>query len=474
MGSELADEAGPLLELKEIGKYREKIINGPVIRTFFWLGIPPLLNQLVLIAYNVADTYWLSRYNELCVSVPRQVFPVIMIFQAIVMATNAACLSVVSQYIGAKAYKNASAEASRFFTTACIAGLTLNMILLTLRKQIFSWVISTPPEIFNDVMVFSAVTAFDVLFMSIGFTLVTLLQSVGDTRRPAIINIISVLINVALDPFLVLGIGPFPRLGVAGAAITDVMGKVLSIIGLSYILKKDYPMFELKLTRDLSFNWFRLVLRIGLPVLSFGALNGAAFILQQKLVNLLGIIVATAFSIGFVVIQIVDGMLFGLCQATSIMVGQSLGASNPKRAREVAYKTTMIVFIIVAVGAIIVYPLKQFITSIFVSDPNIIGETEQFLNLALPSLPFFGICINVSSVGRGSGHTATPTAIEIIRTWTTRIMLGYFLAFMAGMGSIGMWITFPLSNFVGGIALLYWAKYGKWDKAVINATWQIT
>jgi Na+-driven multidrug efflux pump len=53
-------------------------------------------------------------------------------------------------------------------------------------------------------------------------------------------------------------------------------------------------------------------------------------------------------------------------------------------------------------------------------------------------------------------------------------MFGYFLAFMAGMGSIGMWITFPLSNFVGGIALLYWAKYGKWDKAVINATWQST
>jgi Na+-driven multidrug efflux pump len=223
----MVDEAATPPELLDIGKYRKKIINGPILSTFLWLGVPPLLNQLVLIAYNAADTYWLSCYNELCVSVPRQVFPVIMLFQALVMATNAASLSIVSQYVGAKAYKNASVEASRFFTTACFSGIALNIILLTLREQIFSWLIFTPPEIFDDVMAFSAVTAFDVLFMSIAFTFTTLLQSVGDTRRPAIINIVAVAINVALDPFLVLGVGPFPRLGVVGAAVTDVMGKIL-------------------------------------------------------------------------------------------------------------------------------------------------------------------------------------------------------------------------------------------------------
>ncbi|MEM3523686.1 MAG: MATE family efflux transporter [Thermoproteota archaeon] len=89
-----------LQEPRDISRYRDRIINGPIIRTFLWLGIPPLLNQLVFVAYNVADTYWLSCYSELTVSVPRQVMPVIMLFQAVIMATNAACLSIVSQYIG--------------------------------------------------------------------------------------------------------------------------------------------------------------------------------------------------------------------------------------------------------------------------------------------------------------------------------------------------------------------------------------
>jgi len=122
-----------LPESRDLSRYRDRIINGSTVSTFLWLGVPPMLNQLVLIAYNVADTYWLSRYDELCVSIPRQVLPVLMLFQAVVMATNAACLSIVSQYIGAKAYKNASIEASRFFTTACISGVTLNIILLTFR-----------------------------------------------------------------------------------------------------------------------------------------------------------------------------------------------------------------------------------------------------------------------------------------------------------------------------------------------------
>lgn len=464
----MAEEFEVVPESRDLSKYRDKIVNGPTVRTFFWLGTPPLLNQVVFIAYNVADTYWLSRYNELTVSVPRQVMPVIMLFQAFMMAINAACLSIVSQYIGAKAYKDASFEASRFFTTACFLGVILSTLLFTLRYYIFTWLIFTPAEIFEDVMTFSTITSFDVLFNAIAFTYTTLLQSVGDTKRPAMINIIAVATNTLLDPFLVLGIGLFPRLGVVGAAITDVMGKIISVIGQTYVLRKHYRELKLRFTRSMDVKWVKLVLRIGLPVLNFGVMNGLAFLLQQRLINMLGIIVTTAFSIGFVVMNIVDGALFGLCGATAIMIGQSLGADNPMKAREVAFKTTVLVFTILVVSASFVYPFKRTIASIFADDSNILDETERFLQVVLPTLPFFGLCINTMSVGRGSGHTALPTSIEIGRTWIVRVILGYVLTFIAGMVSMGIWLPFSLSNVVGGVLLVLWIKYGKWDKAIIG------
>ncbi|MEM3627078.1 MAG: MATE family efflux transporter [Candidatus Bathyarchaeia archaeon] len=464
----MPDESEGLPEPREISKYRDKIVGGPIFRTIFWLGLPPLINQLVLVAYNVADAYWLSSYSEVTVAVPRQMWPVITLFQALANALTAASLSIVSQYVGGKAYKKASAEASRFFTAAFFAGAMLSLLLLTLRNSIFTWIVSTPPEIFEDVMKYSGVIAFDIFFNYIALTYTTLLQSVGDTKRPAMVNVISVGINVLLDPFLILGIGPFPRLGVVGAAITDVMGKIISIGALTYILRKRYPELKIKFTGEINAEWARLVMRIGLPILMLGLTNGFAFLMQLRLVNMLGVVAAAAFSIGFVILDVVDAALWGLSGAPAIMIGQSLGAGDRKRAREVAFKATLLIFILMVLVAGIIYPFRRVVADVFADDPNIVDETELFLETLLPTIPFFGIFINAMSTGRGSGHTIFPTAIGMMRLWGIRVALGYLLAFTFGMLSLGVWLAISLSNIMGGIICIFWIKYGNWAEAVVK------
>jgi putative MATE family efflux protein len=329
-------------------------------------------------------------------------------------------------------------------------------------------VVSTPPEISEDVMKYSGVIAFDIFFNYIALMYTTLLQSVGDTKRPAIINVVSVGINVLLDPFFVLGIGPFPRLGVVGAALTDVMGKIISICALTYMLRRNYPELKIGFTKRIDSEWTRLVLRVGLPVLALGLMNGFAFLMQLRLVNMLGIIVATAFSIGFVVMEIADAALWGLSGAPAIMIGQSLGAGDRKRAREVAFKAALLIFALVLLGAGIIYPIRRVVGNVFASDPNILNETELFLQTLLPTLPFFGLFVNAMSTGRGSGHTVFPTAVGIGRLWGIRLALGYLLAFTFGIGASGVWLAISLSNVVGGLISILWIKYGNWAEAVIK------
>jgi putative MATE family efflux protein len=451
-----------------IGKYRDRIVNGPIIRTLLWLGAPPLLNQLIVVAYNVADAYWLSLYGEVTVAVPRQVWPIIMLFQALINALTAASLSIVSQYIGARNYREASLSASRFFTLAFLSGAILNVVLLTVRGFIFTYIISTPSEIFEDVMKYSGVIAFDIFFNYISLTYTTLLQSLGDTRRPAIVNCIAIGVNTILDPFLVLGISPFPRLGVIGASLTDVIGKIISITALAYITRRDYPDLRVAFTRDINVKWIALVLRIGLPVLTLGLMNGLAFLLQLKIVNMLGIVAATSYAIGFVIMDIVDAALWGLSGATAIMVGQNLGADNVKRAREVAYKSALLIAALTALGACITYPVRGYLADVFADDPCIIAETDLFLQTLVPTLPFFGLFVVAMSIGRGSGHTVFPTAIGMLRLWGIRVGLGYFLAFILGMDSFGAWLAISLSNIIGGAFSILWIKYGKWAEAVIE------
>lgn len=102
-------------------------------------------------------------------------------------------------------------------------------------------------------MKYSGITAFDIFLNYVSLTFTTLLQSVGDTRRPAIVNTMAVGLNMLLDPFLILGIGPFPRLGVIGAAITDVMGKSISMLMLAHIIMRSYPDLKIAFTRDVDF-----------------------------------------------------------------------------------------------------------------------------------------------------------------------------------------------------------------------------
>jgi len=464
----MSDENGELQESYGISKYRGKVVSGPIIRTLIWLGVPPLINQLIVVAYNVADTYWLGLYSEVAVAVPRQVWPVIMLFQALLMALTAACLSVISQHVGAKNYREASLSASRFFTLSSAVGALLCILLFLLREVIFKWLVSTPQEIFEDTLKFSGVIAFDILFNYIVLTYTTLLQSVGDTRSPAIVNGFAVGVNIILDPFLVLGLGPFPRLGVIGAALTDVMGKIISVIALTYIIRRDYPDLHVSFTKNFNAKWMRLVLRIGLPVLALMLTNGFAFVFQLQIVNLLGIVAATAYSIGFVIVNVVDAVLWGLTGATAIMVGQNLGAENIERAKEVAYKSAIIVFTLIAIGSCITYPLKRSIANVFVDDQAMIAETERFLEVILPALPFFGLFMVAMSTGRGSGHTTFPTAIGIARLWGIRVGLGYFLAFIVGLGPFGAWLAIALSNYICGTIALLWIKYGRWAKAVIR------
>ncbi|MEM4703643.1 MAG: MATE family efflux transporter [Candidatus Bathyarchaeia archaeon] len=464
----MSDEPEDLVGPPTISKYREKIVSESIVRTFLWLGFPPLINQLIVVAYNVADAFWLSSYSDVAVAVPRQMWPVIMLFQSLLLALMAACLSIVSQNIGRKAYDDASVAASRFLTLSFVTGAVLSFSLFLLRSLIFTWVVSTPSEIFEDLMKYSGIIALDIFFNYLSFTYTTLLQSIGDTRKPAIVNGIAVCINIVLDPFLVLGIGPFPRLGVVGAALTDVMGKIIAVVALAYIFRRNYPDLKVRFTKRIDAKWVRLVLRIGLPVLSLGLMNGFAFLMQLRIVNALGIVAATAFSIGFVVLDIVDAALWGLSGATSIMVGQSLGADDRRRAKEVAYKSALLIFTIMVVAASIIYPFRRELADVFADELNIIGEVDLFLQMLLPTLPFFGLFIVGMSTGRGSGHTLFPTTVGILRLWGIRLALGYFLVFTFGYGSMGAWLAISLSNVAGGVASLLWIKYGNWAVPVIK------
>lgn len=449
-------------------RYREKIVKGPVLRTLFSLSLPLIVVQLIEVSYNVADAFWLSLYSDVALSVPRQIWPLILFFSAFAKMLSSSNLALISQYIGAKRVEEASSIASKFLTASLILGTLFGAAFFLLRQAIFSSLIAVPGEIYGDVLSFAGIEAWVVTFSYLVLAYSTILQSLGDTLRPAVVDASFLVLNLVFDPLLIFGVGPFPRLGVVGAAVTDLAGNILSVAVLAALVRRTLPELRVGLTRSIDREWVALNLQIGLPVLFLLLSNSLAKMLQLRLVNAFGIVAATAYSFGFIAIDIANSALRGLAKGAAIMVGQSLGAHLPRRAREVSLKAALAAFTLTLLGSGLVYAfLDQFIGA-FIQSPPIFQETRVLLQIVLFSLPFFAVLLIALFVGRGSGHTLPPTLIGLARLWAFWVGMGYLLAFTMGMGSRGLWIAMAAGNTVTGLAALAWLKWGKWTKPVIR------
>ena len=451
-----------------VRKYRERIVKGPIVRTMLWLSLPLIIVQLIQISYNVADAFWLSMYSDIALAVPRQAWPPFLFFSAISMALSSSNLALISQYIGAKEIEKASEVASKFFTVSIVMGLLFGGTYLALRPLIFTYVVKVPAEIYDQVVAFAGVIALVMTLSYVVTTYSTILQGIGDTKRPALVNAFYLLVNIVLDPLFIFGIRPFPKLGVVGAAVTDLIGNVLSVVTLALIIKKTLPDLKVWFTKNIDLDWIILNLKIGLPILVLVLSNSTAKMLQLRLINIFGVVAATAYSLGFIAIDLSDATLRGLSRATAIMVGQNLGAKLSKRAREIALKASMIIFTATLIGAFTLYIFRDLFINIFIQDPAIYAEAKTFLEVLLWSLPFFGIMLIALFVGRGSGHTLPPTLIGIARLWGFWVGLGYLLAIFMRYGSTGIWIAMALGNIATGLIALAWLKYGNWTRPVIS------
>jgi len=451
-----------------IDGYRAEVVGGPIVKTLLKLGFPLMLVQLVHISYNVADAFWLSKYSDVAMAVPRQVWPLLMFFNAVLMALSTANMALLSQYVGARRYDEASSVASKFLTVATLISLMSGLTYFYIRYYIFKYIVIPPQEIFEDVMNYSGIITFDLMLSGLSITYSTILQSVGDTKTPAVVGGISAITNIVLDPILILGVPPFPMMGVSGAAIATVFSRFVGVIVLGQLIRRKFPDLRITITKDVSSEWVVKNLTIGGPFFIFHASNSLAFMFQNGLVNSFGVVVTAAFAIGFIVMEIADAVIWGLTMPTAIMVGQNLGAGNLSRCRSIAVKASTSIGVLTVVGAVVVYVFRVPLITIFTSDPLIVSEATTFLETFIFTIPFFAIFFVGMSVGRGSGHTLVPTVLGIIRLWVIRVGIGYLLAYQLGLNSYGIWVAMALSNVVSGTATLAWLRYGDWVKPVIK------
>ncbi len=447
---------------------RRRILEEPIIKTMIWLAWPIILGNLVNISYNLVDAYWLGKLGRQAFGAPTVTWPLIFFFYSLGFGYAFAGISLISQFFGAGDKKMAARSAGNLLSFMFLVAVSISGFGFLLSPIFLQWM-SVPPDVYPLAVQYIRVIFIGVPLTFIGFAFNITASSLGDTRTPTYIGIVSSLLNMVLDPFLIFGWAGFPRLEVIGAAVATITSRTLvSIIGL-YLLFHGYKGLKIHLG-DLRVEswWIRKIIHIGTPLAIQRSSTALGFTIMMSLVSMYGSAVIAAYGIAIRIIDIIQSFTWGIMRATSIMVGQNIGAEYYTRAKLIAHKSMTLITIILLAGALPIYLFRVELVSIFINDPAVIYEGSRLLSIFTWSIPFFGLFFVAGGIANGSGHTKAFALISIIRLWVLRIGLSYLLALMLGMGPLGIWIGMALSNIGAGLMGLAWIMKGTWLQRVIE------
>lgn len=449
------------------------ILKGPIHKAVLKLALPIMLANLMQTLYNLADTFWVGRYEiinglegELLSSIILT-FPAIGITLALGMGISAACISLISQYIGSNNAEEAKHVSGQALTFAFISSIIIGFLGVIFTSQIVSFLGGSENHlIFVSSTKYLRIMLGGLPSLFLFFTFNAIKQAQGDTLSPMIFSFISVILNVILDPIFMIHLD----MGISGAAYATVLSRGIFIIfAIISLFKTSKKHVKLDLN-DLKLNpkIMNKIISIGVPASLSSATASLGFAVLNGFILSFGFQTLTAFGIGNRITGLILMPAMGIGNALSAIVGQNLGANNVKRAKEAVKTSFLLSTIILILGGVVIFTSAEFIVLQFTKIPIIVEQATYYLKLIIATIPLMAGFSILQGTFTGSGHTKLALLISGGRLWLLRIPMIYLLKTYTSLGSNLIWYSMILSNLI--ICIIGYIIYqsGIWEKRVIE------
>lgn len=458
------------------------LVEGDLLRPMLRVAWPLVLIQLLQVMYNVADTFWLGRLSADAVGALSLAFPIVFLFISVGGGFTAAGAILVAQHTGASAAGTGSdREAGK------VAGTVLGFVMLVALVLGALGYLAVEPAL--SLIPADEATARDIVplaaaymrvfflatpFLFGFFVFVSLMRGYGDTRAPLRVMVVSVAINVALDPFLIFGWGPFPALGIEGAAWATLASRAVATVVGWYVLFAT-PAGPTVRPGDLvpDLGIVKKVVRLGVPSALEQSGVSLAFVVLTALVATFPPAVVAAYGLGNRLISLVFLPAMGLAQAVNTVVGQNLGAEKPDRAWRAVRAALGVVTAVMLPVALATAAFPEPIVQVFLppGSPDA-GETiayaSAYLRVATVMFVFLGIFEISRGAFRGAGRTGTALALSLVAVWLVRVPVTYVAVFVYDFGTAGIWWAVVAGDVVGALVGLAWLLHGTWMRSVVE------
>lgn len=448
---------------------KNMILNGPIYKVVLSLALPVMLSNLMQTLYNLADTYWVGQYEMIkglegeLLSAIVLIFPAIGLTLALGAGVSAACISLISQYIGANREHKAKTVAGQALSFAFISSLFLGVVGAIVAPSIVR-LLGAEGAVFQNGTTYLRIMLLGLPSVFLFFTFNAIKQAQGDTFTPMIFSLVSVIVNIILDPILMITFD----MGIAGAAYATVLSRsVFIILAIISLFKDSKRHIKLDL-HDLMFekNIMNKIIKIALPASIGSGMTSVGFGVLNRFVISFGVPTLTAFGLGNRITGLILMPAMGIGNALGAIVGQNLGANNLKRVKQAVRASFFLSSGILIAGGILIFIYAEDIVLQFNNVPDIVAQATYYLKLIIATIPLMAAFSVLNGTFVGSGHTSLSLIISAGRLWGLRIPMILIFKTFTDLGTNSVWYSMILSNLI--ICLIGYGIYrsGIWETKI--------
>jgi putative MATE family efflux protein len=472
----------------------DRFTRGSIVWPLLALAGPQTATQLLQVAYNLTDTFWVGRLGADAVSALSFSWPLIFLLISLGAGMTNAGTILISQNVGAGNDDRLGHVAGQ--TIAFVGLLSVGMAALgtVFAPQLLQAIGAPAGTAVHDL----AVTYTRVIVLGMPFTFgfyvfMALLRGWGDTKTPMYLMALSVVLNIVLDPFFVLGFAGnplfgwvglgglqaslftatgFAGFGVTGAAVATVISRAAAaVVGL-------WLLFGGRV--GLQLNWRDLLLesetvakiiRIGAPGAIDQSTESVAAIVMTALIATVGTDAVAAYGIGNRFISLVWLPTVAMGMSVETVVGQNLGKGHRKRARRTVYVAIGILASVFIVAAVVTVWFARPIIGVFIAGPEagpIITHGAAFLSIVAPTWAIMASYHMMNGAFYGSGSTRMAMGIGVTTLWGVRALIAVLLVLVFNLGATGAWYAIAVSNVTAAVAGAFFFFRGGWLQDVIS------
>jgi putative MATE family efflux protein len=442
----------------EAGAPQGELAGGALWHTLRRVALPAVVANLLMTTFYNADTYWIGRTlgAEALAGATSAVFWIWLVI------SMGELVSIGLDAVAARRHgERRPAEAAR----AASDGLVLALAMGTAVALAAPWLL---PGLFAVMHTGEGVSAIGRAYLGtylmgtpllFGFFAVdAVFRAKGDTRTPLQILGVTTVLALLLDPLLIRGAGPVPALGVQGAALATLVPRGIGcVVGVWLLHRRG-------LLTLASPRWEVMVAiaRIGAPAAATGVAFSAIYVALTRITTQFGTPALAALGLGFRIESVVYVVSVGVGAAVAAIVGQSLGADDPDRARRAGWLGTLAVSTVGLLMAVVCLAIPGQLGAVFSDDPAVVAEAARYLKLAAFMQLFLGAEVVLESAMAGAGWTLIPmlgsTAITALR-----LPVGAWAA--SQWGVTGLWVTLAVTSVGRGVLMMALWQSGRWRRS---------